>query len=455
MSVTSCWMTQDGRYLWIGTNNGQLARADLETGSTTPWQSAANNDYLNVAASPNGRLRAYLQPDPTGRSCDVVIDDVLTGALQAQISGGESVLTLAMTPRDELVVGHENGAYVYALPRRTKHALHLPPAEVRFVHVLPDPQRLLVLLRLLPQLEPIAVEYDLQGDRVLMQMPVLFGRCQPVVSPEGEWLAVEDGKNIFLYHLPTRTQKAVFSGHSGRVDGLCFAGDGATLVSCSMDDGTVRFWDLRSRLAAGLIEVGYRPNTLEFTPDGEQLIVGGSLAGVGDAWGVIEVWSARGGKGRDSRLPEYFSEPYPGRYLLEHPQSGLVLVADVAHGSPRLAPAEASRPESQLWTLSPTPIGGFQLINSATGLGLASVAAASPSAWRLELRPVNDHDLEQRWIVPSGPVAPYARLNQLLNPASNSFALPRELDGSSSDVVLQPWTGVIDPGSGWNLRPVD
>lgn len=45
------------------------------------------------------------------------------------------------------------------------------------------------------------------------------------------------------------------------------------LASCSTD-GTVRFWDIRSKASVGEVKVGEQPFTLAWTPDGNEIVAG-------------------------------------------------------------------------------------------------------------------------------------------------------------------------------------
>ena len=45
------------------------------------------------------------------------------------------------------------------------------------------------------------------------------------------------------------------------------------LASCSTD-GTVKFWDIRSKASVGEVKVGEQPFTLTWTPDGSEIVAG-------------------------------------------------------------------------------------------------------------------------------------------------------------------------------------
>lgn len=63
-------------------------------------------------------------------------------------------------------------------------------------------------------------------------------------------------------------------GHAGAVERVAWNPTReAELASCSAD-GTVRFWDVRSKTAVGKVEVGGDAFTLAWRPDGSELVVG-------------------------------------------------------------------------------------------------------------------------------------------------------------------------------------
>jgi WD40 repeat protein len=64
-------------------------------------------------------------------------------------------------------------------------------------------------------------------------------------SPSGWLLAVAGDKTLRVYDTATWTEVARFDGHEGTVHSVFFAGDDATLVSASSEDGTALVWSLK------------------------------------------------------------------------------------------------------------------------------------------------------------------------------------------------------------------
>ena len=63
-------------------------------------------------------------------------------------------------------------------------------------------------------------------------------------------------------------------GHQGAIERVAWNPvKEAELASCGAD-GTVRFWDVRSKASIGEVKVGGECFTLTWTPDGSELIVG-------------------------------------------------------------------------------------------------------------------------------------------------------------------------------------
>lgn len=96
------------------------------------------------------------------------------------------------------------------------------------------------------------------------------------VSHDGAVVAVGVGNAIRLYRVGSRHPDQEWKGHTGRVSGLTFFGDGRMLASCSWD-GTVRLWDVSSGqettrfpIAAGQLQA------ICGSPDGTRLAVGGT-----------------------------------------------------------------------------------------------------------------------------------------------------------------------------------
>ena len=96
-------------------------------------------------------------------------------------------------------------------------------------------------------------------------------------NPQGTLIATGAGDRTLRIWNPEKSHvknSTELRGHQGAVERVAWnPTKEAELASCSAD-GTVRFWDVRSKSSIGEVKVGGEAFTLAWKPDGSELIVG-------------------------------------------------------------------------------------------------------------------------------------------------------------------------------------
>jgi WD40 repeat protein/serine/threonine protein kinase len=96
------------------------------------------------------------------------------------------------------------------------------------------------------------------------------------VSADGLTIATGSGdRTVRIWDVPTGQCTSVLRGHRHFVSFVGLSLDGRTLASVSCEDGEIRIWDVATGKERTQFAVGFEPDCAVFTPDGEQLIVGG------------------------------------------------------------------------------------------------------------------------------------------------------------------------------------
>lgn len=107
-------------------------------------------------------------------------------------------------------------------------------------------------------------------------------------SPDGTVLATVAGNwedfAIRLWEIPSGEPLMVLEGHSGIVWGLAFSPDGQLLASASADT-TARVWDWHSGALLETLDLPGQVTSVEFSPNGQSLAVGGVLV-----WPDAAIW---------------------------------------------------------------------------------------------------------------------------------------------------------------------
>jgi WD40 repeat protein len=117
--------------------------------------------------------------------------------------------------------------------------------------------------------------------------PSVFRRPAEVAfSPDGKRLATGEGVALKLYDSQTGREILALPGHGKAVSGVAFSPDGQFLASASLDDNTVKVWDVGN----GRETLTLKGCSVAFSPDGRRLASGSSVDR------TVTVWDAHTGK---------------------------------------------------------------------------------------------------------------------------------------------------------------
>jgi len=126
-------------------------------------------------------------------------------------------------------------------------------------------------------------------DRLILLWNV-YGECENWATMKGHSGAVTeiqfntDGsqlvssatdKTLALWDVNTAARIRRFKGHSSFVNSCCVARRGPQYLVSGSDDGTLKFWDSRKKVAIDTYQSNYQVTAVSFTDTAEQLISGG------------------------------------------------------------------------------------------------------------------------------------------------------------------------------------
>jgi WD40 repeat protein len=106
-------------------------------------------------------------------------------------------------------------------------------------------------------------------------------------SPNGKTIAAASRDRTIRLWQPDRRLLNIFEGHQGAVTGLAIAPDGQQLATTSPDDRMVKIWSREGKLLHTLVKEKHLPARVDFSPEGEILVVGGQD-------GRILLWDRKG-----------------------------------------------------------------------------------------------------------------------------------------------------------------
>jgi WD40 repeat protein len=218
-------------------------------------------EIVDLNFSSDGRKLVTASRDGSAR-----VWDVQTGTTISIFRGGREANSAAFNPASDLVVVtfSKEDTKVYEI------------ASGRLVAELPGPAHGMAKAYFSQDGQSIIGEgneemrvWVLEGARALVTWPgVRLAR-----SDDGRRVATvtRDPETVFVWDVQSGHQLAAFTGHSDRVTDATFSGNGASLVTCSLDR-TARVWNVEaSKKAPVIIQHGVRVTGCGMNPDGSQI----------------------------------------------------------------------------------------------------------------------------------------------------------------------------------------
>ncbi|MFP2957831.1 WD40 repeat domain-containing protein [Myxococcus sp. 1LA] len=284
----------EGRVQWVDARGGEvLERLD-----------AHRTFVMSVALSPDGRTFASGGMDGVLKvwSRPEVPPDVLLREAPAWME------VLASVGPGAFVSGGEDGLRSWSVSSSGElHSRLEAPDAVGAVAVSGD-LRLLAVGTLKGEVRV----RDVRSGSQMLVIPAAGDSIRALAfSPDGALLAAGVGPDVLVWSLPSATQVARLTGHTGKPWALAFDATGQRLASGSADH-TVRIWDVKQGTSQRVLEAGDRVRAVAFLPSGALLTAGMRQP--------IRLWNLEDGRvltSMDERTVGVFS-------LAVAPQGGLV-----------------------------------------------------------------------------------------------------------------------------------
>jgi WD40 repeat protein len=256
---------------FFGAGDGTVRVWDVDPEATLPVLRGHTRAIYPVAYSPDGRWLASGSWDSTVR-----LWDAATGEPCATLPHPGIVPCLAFGPDGSGLVSGNYGddrlrIWDVATARVSKE-LQGPAGSGRFLTVSPDGKRVAATAFDEQRQKHDLSVYDVaSGERLFSAEGWALA-----YSPDGRWLAVQDGddKTVVLLDARTHETAARFPGHDKAVIKVAFSPDGRHFASCSLDR-TVRLWEVAGGSCRVLRGHTDQVFAAAFHPDGTRLATGG------------------------------------------------------------------------------------------------------------------------------------------------------------------------------------
>ena len=289
-----CWravFSPDGKSLVAGSGEGEIGHTRL-----TVWDSATGEERLSVEAGP---LVYSVSWSPDGNTIasggargSIKLWDAQSGELKHSIEAHlrGAVTSLDFSPDAKWLVsgGDDKTIKIWkAETGRLNQTLKGHRQKVEPVSFSPDGSRIVSGSSVVPG----------RSEETTAKVWELVTRKRPrvITAHEGEWVRalnfdadatriVSGGSDhlVQIWDVVTGNLMRSLQGHEGWVNDVCFAQDGTSVFSCSVD-GSIRVWTLDPGTSKETLDLGAPVNCIGLNPDGTKLASGSDA-------GTVVVW---------------------------------------------------------------------------------------------------------------------------------------------------------------------
>ncbi|WP_024335512.1 nSTAND1 domain-containing NTPase [Desulfotignum balticum] len=267
--VTSLSFSPDGKTLVSGSMDRTIRVWDVVSGKAKSEFSGHFNSVNSISFSPDSRIIASGSQD--GR---VILRDVISGEVKSYLQSHEKgVNCLAFSPDGGTLASGstdttiklwnlDSGRGILSL------TLHGHAKSISVITFSPDGKLLA------SGANRSVIIWDTVSGKLKAELKTDSRIAALSFSPDGQILALAlNNGTIVLWNPTSENQRITLKGDGwgNSLDHMCFSPDSKTLASASIDDGMVRFWDVNTGDAKGVLTKGVFSNYMCFSSDGQFL----------------------------------------------------------------------------------------------------------------------------------------------------------------------------------------